>query len=133
MGKVNTIFTKKYSQGPVFDAFEKIIKNLVEADDSFDCSRENISKKILAVHDVDDNQTLSLWAGPYREYERTSLKIFCRNISTLVYTGGWKEEVISILFAILLKEMKNRFSKKKSGYIFSGVEGVRDEGVIKLK
>lgn len=133
MGKVNTIFNKKYSQGPVFDAFEKIVKNLVESDGNFDCSRENISKKILAVHDVDDNQTLSLWAGPYREYERTSLKIFCRNISTLVYTGGWKEEVISILFAILIKEMKNRFSKKKSGYIFTGVEGVREEGVIKLK
>ena len=100
MGKVDTIFKKKYSQGPVFDAFEKIIKNLVESDGSFDCGRDNISSKILAVHDVDDNQTLSLWAGPYREYEKTSLKIFCRNISTLVYTGGWKEEVISILFAI---------------------------------
>ena len=131
--KVNRIFNISYSQGPVFDTFEKIIKDYIEADGSFDCNRENISEKIIAVHDIKDNPTLSLWVGPYYIHERTSLKIFCRRISTLIFERGWKEEVISILFAILLKEMKNRFSAKKSGYIFSGVEGVTDEGVIKLK
>lgn len=133
MGKVNAIFNAKYSQGSVFDAFEKIIKDYVEADGSFDCNRENISEKIIAVHDVDDNPTLSLWVGPYYKHERTSLKVFCRRISTLIFEGGWKEEVISILFAILLKEMKNRFDAKKSGYTVVGVEGEKDEGVIKAK
>lgn len=133
IGKVNRIFNAKYSQGHVFDAFEKIIKDYIKADGSFDCNRENISEKIIAVHDIKDNPTLSLWIGPYYIHEKTSLKIFCRRISTLIFEGGWKEEVISILFAILLKEMKNRFSAKKSGYLFSGVEGVKDEGVIKLK
>ncbi len=133
MGKVNTIFNMKYSKGPVFDAFEKIIQDYVESDESFDCSQENISQKIIAVHDVDDNQTLSLLAGPYNEHGKTSLRVFCRRISTMIFEGGFKTEVIEILFAILLKEMKNRFSAKKSGYIFSGVEGVRDEGIVKLK
>lgn len=122
-----------YSQGSVFDTFEKIIKNYIKSDESFTCDRENISEKIIAVHDVENNPTLSLWVGPYYIHERTSLKIFCRRISTLIFEGGWKEEVLSILFAILLKEMKNRFSAKKSGYLFVGVEGVKDEGVIKLK
>ncbi|MCK5615837.1 hypothetical protein KAR91_78965 [Candidatus Pacearchaeota archaeon] len=133
MVKVNTVFNAKYSQGPVFDAFEKIIQDYVESDGSFDCNRENISEKIIAVHDVDHNPTLSLWVGPYYKHERTSLKIFCRRISTLIFEGGWKEEVISILFAILLKEMKNRFDKKKGKYSYKGVEGMKEEGVIKLK
>ena len=133
MGKVNRIFNIKYTQGPVFDAFEAIIKDYVESDGSFDCSRENISEKIIAVHDVDTNPTLSLLAGPYNLHSGTSLKVFCRRISTLIFEGGWKEEVISILFAILLKEMKKRFSTKKCGYKFTGIEGNRDEGIIKLK
>jgi len=133
MGKVDVIFKAKHSQGQIFDAFEKIIKDYVEADGSFECSRDNISQNIIAVHDVDDNPTLSLWVGPYYAHERTSLKVFCRRISTLIFEGGFKEEVISILFAILLKEMKNRFSKKGSGYSFTGVEGVRDEGIVKLR
>lgn len=133
MEKVNRIFNISYSQGDVFDTFEKIIKGYIESDESFECNRDNISEKIIAVHDIENNPTLSLWVGPYNEHSRTSLKVFCRRISTLIFEGGWKEEVISILFAILIKEMKNRFSAKKSGYLFIGIEGVKDEGIIKKK
>ena len=133
MEKVFRTFKIKYPKGFVFDVFENIIKDEIRLSGKFDCSRNNISKKILAVHDVKENEVLSLLIGPYREYRKTSLEKFCQRISRMIYEGGWKEETIDILFAILLKEMKNRFSETKSGYIFTGVEGVREEGIIKVK
>ena len=51
----------------------------------------------------------------------------------MMYETGMKTEVIEILFATVIKEMKNRFDKKDSGYTFTGVEGVRDEGIVRIK
>ena len=124
--------TRKFSQGIVFDIFEGIIKQQVESEGIFECSQVNISEKIIAVHDVDD-QVTSLLVGPYYEYRNTVLEKFSHGLSALIYESGKKEEIITIMFAILLKEMKNRFSERNSGYVYSGVEGLREEGVIKLK
>ena len=125
--------TRKYGDDTVFDTFENIIKEQVKYNKQFDCSRENIGKKILLVHDVKRQEVLSLLIGPYAPYRNTVLERFCNRISTMMYETGMKTEVIEILFATIIKEMKNRFSAKDSGYTFTGVEGVRDEGVIKLK
>ena len=129
--QVFRIFTIKYESGLVFNVIENIIKDKIESTGEFECSRENIGKEILAVHDVKEQEVLSLLIGPY--IKEPSLKKFSQKISTLIYTTGMKEEIISIMFAILLKEMKIRFSDKKSGYVYSGVEGVREEGVIRIK
>lgn len=124
--------TTKYSRGNPLDDMENIIIERVKAEGQFDCSKKNIGESILAVHDVARQEFLSLLVGPYPKYRKTSLETFSRKISTILYETGSKEEIISIVFAIILKEMKNRFGKNKK-YVYSGVDGIRDEGVIKLK
>ena len=127
-----TITIKYDEKKDVFDVLEGIIKRIVEHDGSFDCSHFSLGEKIFAVHDV-ENPVTNLLIGPYSEYRDTVLEKMSNRISSLIYELGMKEEIIHILFSILLKEMKNRFSKKKSGYVFVGVEGIREEGLIKLK
>ena len=129
--QVYRIFTIKFKDGLVFDVIENIIKEKIETDGEFECSQENIGDKLLAVHNVKEQEVLSLLIGPY--IREPSLKKFSQKMSTLIYTTGMKEEIISIMFAILLKEMKIRFSDKKSGYVYSGVEGIREEGFIRRK
>ena len=109
------------------------IKEEIDHKGYFECSRENIGKTILAVHDVKDQEVLSLLIGPYLPYRKTVLEKFSRRISSMIYRIGMKDQVIDIIFMFLLKEMKDRFSKKRSGYIFSGVEGIREEGIIRKK
>ena len=48
----------------------------------------------------------------------------------MIYTTGMKEEITDIIFAIILKEMKLRFSVKDNGYVYTGAEGIREEGII---
>ena len=122
--------TYKYSRGFVFDILQEIIKDHVKEQGLFECSQSNISIKILSVNDVD--HVMTLFIGPYREYRNTVLETFSNRMSALIYETGMKEEIISIMFAILLKEMKIRFSKRNSGYVFVGVEGEREEGVIRF-
>ena len=131
--KLYWLFTHKITKETVFDAFENIIKDQVKITGSFNCSRENIGKKIIAVHDIADCHFMSLLIGPYPKYQTETLRTFCRRVSTLIYETGAKEEIISILFTILLKEMKHRFSDSKSDYVYVGVEGKREEGTIKVK
>ncbi len=132
-GQVYGCLTRKYGDDTVFDTFENIIKEEIKYNEQFDCSKENIGKKILAVHDVKRQEVLSLMIGPYMPYRNTVLEKFCNRISTMIYETGFKKEIVEILFATVIKEMKNRFSTKGSGYSYSGIEGVMDEGVIKLK
>lgn len=132
-GQVYGCLTRKYSHDTVFDTFERIIKEEIKHNDDFDCSRDNISKKILLVHDVKRQEVLSLMIGPYAPYRNTVLEKFCNRISTMIYETGFKTEILEILFSVVIKEMKNRFDKKGSGYSYIGVEGVRDEGIIKVK
>ena len=51
----------------------------------------------------------------------------------MIYETGFKKEIVEILFATIIKEMKNRFSVKGSGYSYTGIEGVIDEGIIKKR
>lgn len=111
---------------------ENIIIERVKAEGQFDCSKKNIGESILAVHDVDRQEFLSLLVGPYPKYRKTSLETFSRKISTILYETGSKEEIINIVFAIILKEMKNRFGKNKK-YVYTGVDGIRDEGIVSIK
>ncbi len=132
MAKIFRLAKRSFSRGNPLDDMEKIIIERVKYEGHFNCSKEHISETILAVHDVDGSEFMSLLVGPYPKYRKTSLETFSRKISTILYETGLKDEIISIVFAIILKEMKNRFSANKE-YIYSGVEGIRDEGVIKLK
>jgi len=133
MEKIYGLATRKYSLGCPLDTMEEIIIDRVKFEDKFDCSREHISKTILSTDDVAGQEFMSLLAGPYPKYRKTSLKIFSQKLSNILYeNGSLKEEIISIVFAIILKEMKNRFSANKE-YVYSGIEGIREEGVITLK
>lgn len=124
--------TFKYSKGFVFDELEKIIKETIEDGDSFTCSKENIGKKIIAVHDV-ENKITSLLVGAYPEYRTTVMEKYSQRISRLIYETGMKEEIVEIMFAVLIKEMKRRFGMRNSGYVYKGLESQREEGIIKAK
>lgn len=128
--KVFHITTFKYKSGLMFDKLEEIVKEEVEHYGEFECSKENLGKKIIAVHDV-DNKIASLLVGAMPAYRTTVMEKFCNRISKLIYETGMKEEIVEIMFSTILKEMKIRFGNKKSGYVFKGKEGNRDEGVIK--
>jgi hypothetical protein len=121
-----------YDHDNVFDTIEAIIKEELEYKDVFICSQENMSKKIMAVHDM-DVAAHSLFIGPFPQYRRTVLEKLAEKITAIIYETGMKEEIVNIMFACILKEMKSRFGHKKSGYIYTGVEGNREEGVIKKK
>jgi hypothetical protein len=132
MTKIFGLANRKFSRGCPLDDMEEIIIDRVKMEDSFDCSKKHISETVLAVHNVKDNEFMSLLVGPYPKYRKTSLETFSRKVSTILYETGLKEEIISIVFAIILKEMKNRFGSNKK-YVYVGVDGIREEGVIKLK
>lgn len=131
--QVYSLITRKYGDSSVFDILEYIIQINIEVDGIFECSQYNLTKKILAVHDVEENPITNLLIGPYLQYRDSILEKFSNRVSSLIYEMGMKNEIIDIMFAILIKEMKRRFGNKKSGYIFTGVEGIKDEGIIKIK
>lgn len=121
-----------YKHDNAFDALEQIIKDEIEANDQFDCSRENMEKKIMAVHDM-DVPLFSLFVGPYPQYRRTVLEKLAEKLTAHIYRTGMKDEIIEAMFSVMIKEMKSRFGHRKSGYTFRGVEGRRNEGVIQKK
>lgn len=136
--QVESEITRKYKgrdhdDKTAYDCFEKIIKEHITHYDEFNCSRKFITEKILAVHDVSGNQVLSLFIGPYPVYQRTVLEKLSEKITASIYETGMKEEILHIMFSFILREMKKRFGHKKSGYVFIGIEGNREEGIIKLK
>jgi len=128
--RVEGLINRKYSKGFVYDTLEEIIKEQVETK-PFDCSKENFEKSIFAVSDVDG--TLTLFIGPYPKYRKTCLSNLCQRVSNIIYEINRKDDILEIMFAFLLREMKLRFSKRGCGYIYEGVEGIREEGIIKLK
>lgn len=124
--------TKRYPKGFVLDAFETIIKRFVEVEGRFVCSRANIARKILAIHDTESN-IVTLLIGPYNRFRGTVLETFCQRISSLMYETGLKEEIVQTMFSFILMDMKERFSNRKGDYTFKGIEGTRDEGTIRSR
>lgn len=128
--RVEGLINRKYSKGFVYDTLEDIIKEHVEIA-PFDCSKENFEKSIFAVGDIDS--TMTLFIGPYPNYRKTCLSNLCQRISNIIYEINRKDDILEIMFAFLLREMKLRFSQRDCGYTYSGVEGIREEGIIKLR
>ncbi|UCE67064.1 MAG: hypothetical protein JSU85_03360 [Candidatus Zixiibacteriota bacterium] len=130
--KVYHCVNRKYSKGMVLDTLENIIIEYIEADGQFVCGRENITKKILAVHDVNSDNILTMLVGTYHQYRHICLETFCQKMSSLIFETGMKERIIEIMYAFILRSMKERFTKNKK-YVFVGKEESREEGVIKPK
>jgi len=128
--RVEGLINRKYSKGYVYDTLEEIIKKHAE-NTPFECSKANFEKSIFAVSDMES--TLTLFIGPYPAYRKTCLSNLCQRVSNIIYEINRKDEILEIMFAFLLKEMKLRFSKRRCGYVYEGVEGIREEGIIKLK
>lgn len=128
--KVEGLINRKYSKGFVYDILEEIIKEHAETA-PFECSKENFEKSIFAVGDAES--TLTLFIGPYPKYRKTCLSNLCQRVSNIIYEINRKDEILEIMFAFLLREMKLRFSKRGCGYTYSGIEGIREEGIIKKK
>jgi hypothetical protein len=132
-GMVYSQITKKYGDYNVLDTFEEIIKEIIDHEDKFICSSENIGNRIIVVHDVKDNPIASLLVGVYHQYRNTVLDKLSQRLSQMIYETGMKEEITEAMFLIIIKEMKKRFSDRKSGYIYSGSEGEKNSGIIKRK
>lgn len=130
--QVHNLITRQYSNGNVLDTLESIMKERTQLDGAYECSRDSISRTIFVVHDVSGQAFMSLLIGPYLEYRTTVLATFCRKLSTLIYETGMKDEILEIMFEIILKDMRSRFGEIE-GFYFQALDGSKNDGIIKLR
>lgn len=126
--QVNHLINRKYSKGKVLDAFEAIIKELVEQDGVFTNTVDNYAEKILITSEKEEDAFTSLLIAPYRTFAHTTLSTFCHKLSVLIYETGMKDEILEYLFWIVLAEMQKRFTAAIDYYYY-----IRKATITKVK
>lgn len=129
--EVNSLMSKTLNKKKVMDEIERAAKDIVGRDGSFDCSKEGIGKKLFGFHDH-DHMILRLFIGVMPSVNSGCLNIFTQKLSTVIYENGNKDLIIDIMIALIVNELKKRFSDSEE-FIFTGTLESKNEGIIKKR
>lgn len=119
---------KTFAGVSVLDEIERLILNIVEGKEYFDCSHTGIGKKIFG-WDGHDDPVVALYIGVRTHARSSCLNIFCQKINAIIHVNGNKQLVTEIMSLAIIEEMKRRIANNEN-YDFVGKNEDLLNGII---